>query len=414
MRPGAHFRALGALIVLAVLAPCSAQASSALLEVGTSVGLGYDSNNALLASPTPVPSPGRWVVEEEPREAGLAGLTASMEGWVRPVTWLTLGFDHVLVFEQFFDTESLLAPGTDMWLRLRPVEPFSVQLGAAYGYNRHSFLPEQRYHQPGAFIELSLHGEAHVLSLGYALSHRILVGMDHDSETEQVIDLAWRARLLGGVLELGLGVWAGRIRGTQDYMQLDSIGAELLVSFEHRRIAGGVSYCPSGVRLEEGVGLASDLTLWFGVDWTSFLGTSLRYGYERLDDLRDLPDGTEYERHVVMLLFEFSWKWRKTDGPVSLPRGEEGILVDGERVTVTLHAPDASSVTLTGSHDGWKSSIPLDGPDSDGMWTVTVSLPVGRHEVTCLVDGQTKAPFGAPSYTDDGFGGRNAVVLISP
>jgi hypothetical protein len=83
-------------------------------------------------------------------------------------------------------------------------------------------------------------------------------------------------------------------------------------------------------------------------------------------------------------------------------------------VAFELHAPDAKSVELVGSFNGWAvGEIRLDGPDATGHWTITIPLPEGRHEYLFLVDGRRwitdpKATIRRP----DGFGRSNAVLEI--
>jgi 1,4-alpha-glucan branching enzyme len=48
-------------------------------------------------------------------------------------------------------------------------------------------------------------------------------------------------------------------------------------------------------------------------------------------------------------------------------------------------APDAKSVELMCEHNGWKS-VPMTKGD-DGVWTVKVDLPAGKHAYKFLVNG---------------------------
>jgi 1,4-alpha-glucan branching enzyme len=83
------------------------------------------------------------------------------------------------------------------------------------------------------------------------------------------------------------------------------------------------------------------------------------------------------------------------------------------RAVFRLRAPEANSASVTGSFNGWEDpGASLEGPDADGMWTLELDLPPGRYEVIYLVDGKSVTPDGAPSYQDDGFGGRNAVIVV--
>jgi 1,4-alpha-glucan branching enzyme len=87
---------------------------------------------------------------------------------------------------------------------------------------------------------------------------------------------------------------------------------------------------------------------------------------------------------------------------------------DQTLVAFELHAPDARSVELVGSFNGWAvGEFRLDGPDATGHWSITVPLPEGRHEYQFLIDGKRwiadpKATIRRP----DGFGRSNAVLEI--
>ena len=58
-------------------------------------------------------------------------------------------------------------------------------------------------------------------------------------------------------------------------------------------------------------------------------------------------------------------------------------------VRFTVAAPTAARVTLVGAFNGWaKEATPLrPAPGAEGVWTVSVPLPAGRHEYAFLIDG---------------------------
>lgn len=50
----------------------------------------------------------------------------------------------------------------------------------------------------------------------------------------------------------------------------------------------------------------------------------------------------------------------------------------------------------------------------DGLWQVTVPLAEGVYEYAFIIDGQTwRTPLSASAYVEDGFGSRNAVLVVS-
>ena len=82
-------------------------------------------------------------------------------------------------------------------------------------------------------------------------------------------------------------------------------------------------------------------------------------------------------------------------------------------VRFTCHAPSAVSVSLVGSFNQWEpGSHRLHGPDEDGVWTIVLPLPSGRHEYRFVVnDLDWILDPGAPSV-DDGMGGTNSLVIV--
>lgn len=78
-------------------------------------------------------------------------------------------------------------------------------------------------------------------------------------------------------------------------------------------------------------------------------------------------------------------------------------------VRFVLDRPDASSVALAGSFTGWEPVAMSPGPTG---WTVEIPLAPGIHEYVYLVDGLPVVPPEAASTREDGFGGRNAVLVV--
>ena len=58
-------------------------------------------------------------------------------------------------------------------------------------------------------------------------------------------------------------------------------------------------------------------------------------------------------------------------------------------VEFSCHAPQAKAVFVAGTFNDWKpNAAPLHNHLPNGKWTVTLSLPPGRHEYKFVVDGQ--------------------------
>jgi 1,4-alpha-glucan branching enzyme len=82
------------------------------------------------------------------------------------------------------------------------------------------------------------------------------------------------------------------------------------------------------------------------------------------------------------------------------------------RYVFTLQTGNAHEVCLAGDFNRWKvCDTPLEKVAED-TWTVSIELPPGRHEYMFVIDGRWVTDPNAPAHADDGFGHRNAVVVI--
>lgn len=95
--------------------------------------------------------------------------------------------------------------------------------------------------------------------------------------------------------------------------------------------------------------------------------------------------------------------------PVPAPADASNALV-----RFVFYSPDARAVTVAGSFNDWSpSAAPLARVDG-GVWTVTLTLPLGQHQYAFVVDGQRWVADPAAPAVDDGFGRRNSVVAVNP
>jgi 1,4-alpha-glucan branching enzyme len=79
---------------------------------------------------------------------------------------------------------------------------------------------------------------------------------------------------------------------------------------------------------------------------------------------------------------------------------------------VALAAPNAATVSLTGSFCGWD---PVGHPlhcDRHGVWKTTLALPPGRYEHRFLVDGQWRDKPTYPERVPNRFGTENCVLPV--
>ena len=80
-----------------------------------------------------------------------------------------------------------------------------------------------------------------------------------------------------------------------------------------------------------------------------------------------------------------------------------------------LTAPQARSVSVAGSFNGWQVGALALVRDARGVWSATTPLPVGEHRYDFVVNGTQWVPDPtAHAEVDDGFGGRNSVIVVGP
>lgn len=79
-----------------------------------------------------------------------------------------------------------------------------------------------------------------------------------------------------------------------------------------------------------------------------------------------------------------------------------------------LAAPEARMVHLAGDFNGWRPDEIRMTRGAGGIWAVTVPIAVGVHSYQFVVNGSTWVADPAAGATDDGFGGRNSMVVVGP
>ena len=96
--------------------------------------------------------------------------------------------------------------------------------------------------------------------------------------------------------------------------------------------------------------------------------------------------------------------------PVAAVRAADTVFVQ-----FRLAAPTARSAAVAGSFNEWDPvSVPM-ARAADGTWVVTLPLPLGEHRYQFVVDGTSWQPdLTASAQVDDGFGGRNSVIVVGP
>jgi hypothetical protein len=101
--------------------------------------------------------------------------------------------------------------------------------------------------------------------------------------------------------------------------------------------------------------------------------------------------------------------WRQGATPSQPPEGSATIYVQ-----FVLEAPGASSVAVAGDFNGWTPELALSDPDGDGIWMGRIPLEPGLHQYMFVIDGsQWMTDPHAQRYADDGFGNRNAILVVT-
>ena len=74
---------------------------------------------------------------------------------------------------------------------------------------------------------------------------------------------------------------------------------------------------------------------------------------------------------------------------------------------------EGGSVALAGEFNGWNTSADPLKKQADGSWTLVKKLEPGRYQYKFVIDGTNwKADPNATETADDGYGGKNSVVVV--
>lgn len=93
-----------------------------------------------------------------------------------------------------------------------------------------------------------------------------------------------------------------------------------------------------------------------------------------------------------------------------VPAGHAG--ADLVRHNFRLEVPGAQQVCLVGDFNRWKVCATPLKRTKDNLWQISVALERGRHEYMFVVDNEWISDPRAAVQVDDGFGNRNAVLIL--
>jgi len=83
-----------------------------------------------------------------------------------------------------------------------------------------------------------------------------------------------------------------------------------------------------------------------------------------------------------------------------------------KRVTFKYCAPEAESVFLAGSFNGWNVAANRMKKGKDGAWAATVNLLPGTYEYLFIVDGEWKTDPTCELRYLNRYGGYNSLLIV--
>ncbi len=100
--------------------------------------------------------------------------------------------------------------------------------------------------------------------------------------------------------------------------------------------------------------------------------------------------------------------------PVSSSPPKPGpVKADLPKAHLELVKPEAKSVFVAGSFNGWNPARTPLTRKSDGRWVGDLTGITGRHEYLFVVDGQWVPDPNAPESVQNPFGGKNSVLVVA-
>src|SRR5688500_1374340 len=113
---------------------------------------------------------------------------------------------------------------------------------------------------------------------------------------------------------------------------------------------------------------------------------------------------------IAALMLGSAWVGRLTAPATRATPATLATTNQGSQVEFVVLAPGATTVNLVGDFNEWSTTAtPLRAAERDGVWSVKVPLPPGRHVYAFVVDGERWMPDpSSPRATSDDFGTPNS------
>ncbi len=98
--------------------------------------------------------------------------------------------------------------------------------------------------------------------------------------------------------------------------------------------------------------------------------------------------------------------------PVAAAATTAAPAASADGVTFRYSGP-GNTVNVAGEFNSWSTSADPMKKQADGSWTLTKPLSPGKYAYKFVIDGTTwKEDAGAAEFADDGYGGKNSVVVV--
>jgi len=400
--------AMGLLVAMSA-APSAGAETAIALSTGAGTTVGYDSNPCLLRTALPYPTEETCELEG----AFFWGVSAYAAGEFFFLHWLGLEIEPDVDYTGFHEDGYIIQPAVRLGLLFRLVRFFELELGAAYRWFSFDAFPDGKFHEIAPFLGLAFMSEKHELRLGYAWRKRYLVHIDEE-EWEGDLKALWSWKG-SKIVEFRLGIdWAHQDSHGEE-ADLDEVlwTVGLRVSkawfyFEPSYAAGLMVYATQTKPL-----FLQAASAVVGFVPVPYVDISLFYRYEQLlggKDRRGIETG--YVRHVGGLAVLVSWGASRGGTFPEVP-DDRPVVCEERTCTFTYRSKGAAEVLLAGSFTQWEENArTMEGPDGDGTWTATLTLPSGRHTYIFLRDGVPVVPENAEAFVEDDFGQKSAVVTV--
>jgi len=95
------------------------------------------------------------------------------------------------------------------------------------------------------------------------------------------------------------------------------------------------------------------------------------------------------------------------------PIAERFPALEEKEVRFACYAPEAGSVFLAGTFNGWQPEANPMEMDADGEWSARLSLKSGQYEYRFVVDGVWTGDPETPQSAANPHSGRNAVIEVA-